>query len=204
MTTIDDKLKLFSKIIYEKIEDKNSKAYKDFQKEKEAKLEALKSYMEVEREKALEDASKKAEMKAHELVILERAKGQKNILFLKQELVEELVKKVKQRFVSFTKDSEYKKYLLQVLRVCAKNLEVGEYNIYLMKDDIERYTKDIVDIFKEKDINIVACQGNYDFIGGFIIQHRDGRYRLDYSFLSKIERSRELIGLKYTHSEGSN
>jgi V/A-type H+-transporting ATPase subunit E len=204
MTTIDDKLKLFSKIIYEKIEDKNSKAYSEFEKEKEDKLEELKSYMEVEREKALEEASKKAAMKAYELVTLERSKGQKNILLLKQQLVEELVQKIKERFVSFTKELEYKEYLLQIARVCAKSLDIGEYKMYLMKDDLERYEKDIVDIFKEKNINIIVCRGAVDFIGGFIIQRMDGRYRIDYSFLSKIEGSREFIGLKYTNKEGPN
>ena len=199
MTTIDDKVKLFIKIIYEKIDEENSKFAEDFQKQKEFKLAELNRYIKEEKAKVIADTLKKAEIKASEIVTSEKIKGQQQILKLKQEMVLDLVQQVKFRFKNFieVEEQQYKRYLLEILEGCVENLVNGEYLIFLTEDDMKKYEQDIESIFSNKHIDVSIQASKNDLIGGFIIQQKNGKYRIDYSFLRKIDDNKDLIGLKY-------
>jgi V/A-type H+-transporting ATPase subunit E len=199
MTTIDDKVKLFIKIIYEKIDEENSKFIDDFQKQKEFKLAELNRYIKEEKAKVMAETLKKAEIKASEIVTSEKIKGQQQILKLKQEMVLDLVQQVKFRFKNFieVEEHQYKRYLLEILEGCVENLVNGEYLIFFTEDDIKKYEQDIESIFSNKHIAVSIQASKNDLIGGFIIQQKNGKYRIDYSFLRKIDDNKDLIGLKY-------
>jgi V/A-type H+-transporting ATPase subunit E len=199
MTTIDDKVKLFIKIIYEKIDEENSKFIDDFQKQKEFKLAELNRYIKEEKAKVMAETLKKAEIKASEIVTSEKIKGQQQILKLKQEMVLDLVQQVKFRFKNFieVEEQQYKRYLLEILEGCVENLVNGEYLIFLTEDDMKKYEQDIERIFSNKHIDVSIQASKNDLIGGFIIQQKNGKYRIDYSFLRKIDDNKDLIGLKY-------
>lgn len=196
MTTIEDKIKLFTKIIYEKIDEENVEAVSNFEKVKEQKLEELKKYMKDKRSEVLTEASKKAEIKYSEIITAQKIKSQQRILELKQNIISETIELVKKKFIEFVKSEDYRRFLLDLIDACMIKLNEGEYVIYFTKQNINSYESDIKATINKYNLRVDIKETNLDIIGGFLIQNKDGKYRIDCSFVTKIQDNKELVALK--------
>jgi V/A-type H+-transporting ATPase subunit E len=196
MTTIEDKIKLFTKIIYEKIDEENSEAASRFQEEKEQKLEQLRIYMKGKREQVLTETAKKAEIKCSEMISAQKIRSKQRILELKQNIISETIELVKNRFREFVASDEYKEYLLDLLGCYMPKINEGDYNIYFAQNDLRNYGNDIKSTLNKYNIKVEIKESNYDIIGGFLIENKAGKYRIDCSFTTVIQDNKELAALK--------
>lgn len=197
MTTIEDKIKLFSKIVYDKVHDEKQKDFDDFEKEKERIINDEKQKIENENKIILKETEKKAALKSNELIAKEKMKNQQCILKLRQQFIDDSMADLKKKVIKYTDDPAYKDFLLDSLENTLSKLDKGSYDLYATEKDICNY-KDEIDekIEGSPSIKCFIKQSEYDIIGGVLAVSRNGRIRIDNTLASKIEDAQEYIGIK--------
>jgi V/A-type H+/Na+-transporting ATPase subunit E len=197
MTTIEDKISLFSKIIYDKLNEEKEERLKAFNDEALKQIDTEKQNIEELRKNLQREAFKKANIKANEIVAKEKLNKQREVLALKGSLVKETLGKIKERLIVFVNTEEYKKYFLNRLQSILKEVEEGSYYAVVLSRDYERFKKEIEDIvnsYSNKKIEIKFSEE--DFIGGIILKDLKGKFKIDHSLYSKLVDCEELLGVK--------
>jgi V/A-type H+-transporting ATPase subunit E len=197
MTTIEDKISLFSKIIYDKLNEEkeerlgvfNDEALKQINSERQ-NIEELKKNLQIE-------VFKKANIKANEIVAKEKLNKQREILALKGSIIKETLEEIKERLIVFVTTEEYKEYFLELFQSILKEVEEGSYYAVVLSRDYERFKKEIEDtvsLYSNNKIQIKFTEE--DFIGGIILKDFQGKFKIDHSLYSKLLDCEELIGVK--------
>lgn len=193
VVSIESKLELFTKIITDKVEEEKSSQLERYQKEKDIILkEESKNNNSND---ILEETRKQAEHESNKIIAREKIKGQKDILMLKKKFMDEILKEVADRLKDFTKNREYKDYLIKSIKETLKDIP-GKYVIYLTEDDFNSFKGDIEKFFNNGEIQIQVKKTSKDIIGGFILENFNSEYRIDGSLAGKIESKRDMIGIK--------
>lgn len=197
MTTIEDKIKLFSRMVYEKIEEEKQGELDSFHKQREEIINNEKQRLQEEEERELKEIEKKASLKANEIVARERLLKQQDIVKLKENLIEDALKEINSQLIEFTSTNEYEEHVIAEMKNAISNLEDGQYEMIFMDKDYGKF-KDVVESLSFENISLKVLPGlqGYDFIGGFIIQSADGRIRIDNSLLMKMLEAKESVGIR--------
>ncbi|MGH4125877.1 MAG: V-type ATP synthase subunit E [Clostridium sp.] len=197
MTTIEDKISLFSKIIYDKVNDEKEERLEAFSLEAKKRINVEKEKIEEMRRDLKREVAKKSNIKANGIVAKERLNKQREILFLKEKLIKEALENVGQRLAEFVSLPEYKPYFLSILENTLKEIDSGEYYIIVLKRDYEKFQSEIAVIlsnYSDRNVEMKISEG--DFIGGIILKDIKGKFKIDNSLYSKLEESMEIIGLR--------
>lgn len=197
MTTIEDKINLFSKIIYDKLNEEKEEKLKQFNEEAQARIESEKENIEKNKKNLQREIMKKSNTKANEIIAKENLKKQREILALKDKLVKSTLDEVKEKLFTYVSSEEYKNYFLGLLQKTLSEVEEGRYFIILLERDKERFKSEIEEVIKKyngKSVEIKISQE--DFIGGIILKDFEGKFKVDNSLYSKLEESKEIIGIK--------
>ncbi|MCB2297290.1 V-type ATP synthase subunit E [Clostridium tagluense] len=197
MTTIEDKISLFSKIIYDKVNEEKEGRLKDFRTEAQKRINVEKEKIEELRRCLQRDVAKKSDIKANGIVAKERLKKQREMLFLKEKLIKEALENVGQKLVEFALLPEYKPYFLSILEKTLKEIDSGDYYMIILKRDYEKFKREIgVVLSNYSDRNVEIKISEEDFIGGIILKDIEGKFKIDNSLYSKLEESKEIIGVR--------
>jgi V/A-type H+-transporting ATPase subunit E len=197
MTTIEDKISLFSKIIYDKVNEEKEEKLEDFAKEAQKKIN-------IEREKLEElmlnlqiEVSKKSNIKANTIIAKERVSKQREVLLLKDKLVNDALEDVREKLVEFVSLEEYKQYFINALKRTFDGIDNGNYYLIVLKRDYERFQGDIEGIgseYPERNVEVIISE--VDFIGGLMLKDFEGKFKIDNSIYSKLQESKEIIGVR--------
>jgi V/A-type H+/Na+-transporting ATPase subunit E len=199
MTTIDDKLELFNKLIFDKIYTEKKIEIDKFYKEKEEVLIKEKEKQEEKRIAFINDADKKGRLKENEIVAKEEIVISQKLLALKKELLSETASALKDRIREFTKTEEYKDFLFKLIEQSEEILDDKNYILSLTDQDKEKYGDEIKKQFSEKiKGNIELKSSELDILGGLIIEESEGNYRINNTLLNKLDDTREYAGLLLT------
>ncbi|MGH4139299.1 V-type ATP synthase subunit E [Clostridium sp.] len=197
MTTIEDKISLFSKIIYDKVNEEKEERIEAFSVEAEKKISVEKDNIESLRRTLKRDVTKKSNIKANGLVAKERLNKQREILFLKDKLIDEALENVREKLLEFVHTLEYKAHFLSLLEKSLKEVDSGKYFIIVLKRDYEKFQNEIgVILSNYSDRNVDIKISEEDFIGGIIIKDFEGKFKIDNSIYSKLQESKEKIGVR--------
>lgn len=197
MTTIEDKISLFSKIIYDKADEEKQERLKAFRLASEKRINGESSNIEELRGNLKREVIKKSNIKANGIVAIERLNKQREILCLKEKLIKEALENVKEKLIQFVSLPEYKSYFLNILENTLKEIDSGNYYIVLIKRDYEKFQREIGDVLNNyKDINAQVEISEGDFIGGIILKDFEGKFKIDNSLFSKLEGSKEIVGVR--------
>ena len=197
MTTIEDKISLFSKIIYDKVNEEKQGRLETFATESEKRINMEKQKIEELRQSIEKDVLKKSNIKANGIVAKERLKKQREILTLKEKLINETLENVRGKLVDFVSLAEYKAYFVSILEKTFKEIKTGDYYLIVLKRDYEKFKSEIEDILKdnsERNVEIKISEG--DSIGGIILKDIDGKFKIDNSLDSKLDECKEIIGVR--------
>ena len=127
----------------------------------------------------------------------ERLNKQREMLFLKDKLIHEALENVREKLVEFVSLTEYKPYFLSILQKSLKEIDKGNYYIIVLKRDYEKFQTEIEDILNEySDGNVEIKISEEDFIGGHILKDFEGKFKIDNSIYSKLQESKEIIGVR--------
>lgn len=197
MTTIEDKISLFSKIIYDKVNEEKEEKLEVFAKEAQKKLDMEKENIEELMRSLQIDVSKKSNIKANAIVAKERVSKQREVLFLKDKLVNDALEDVRKKLVEFVSLAEYKSYFNNALKRTFEGINKGNYYLIVLKRDYERFQGDIDAIGDEyPERNVEVRISEVDFIGGLMLKDFEGKFKIDNSIYSKLQESKEIIGVR--------
>lgn len=197
MTTIEDKISLFSKIIYDQVNEEKNEKLDVLCKEIEKKLDVEKGKIEELRRNLEIEVTKKSNIKANGIVAKERLNKQREILFLKDKLIHDTLENVREKLVQFVALPEYKLYLISNLQKTLKEIDKGNYYLVVLKRDNEKFNSDIQSVISEyNNLNIKIMISDVDFIGGVIVKDFEGTFKIDNSIESKLQDSKEIIGVR--------
>lgn len=203
MTTIEDKIKLFSKIVYDKIDEQKNKDFEEFEKEKEKVLVEEKAKIKNLEKDAISEISKKAIIKANEIIAKEKLIKQQEILQVKEELIKDAESSLMEKLRTFCNTNEYENYYFGVINNTLNEIPKGNYVMYVSSQDFDKYESETYKhINSIGDIKIEIKKTKKDIIGGIIIEELEGRFRVDNSLYSKLLSSREKLGVKIIESIG--
>ena len=197
MTTIEDKISLFSKIIYDKVNKEKEERLEAFSLDAQKKIMLEKEKIEELRQSLQKEVLKKSNIKANGIVAKERLNKQREVLFLKDKLILEALGNVRERLVQFVSSKEYKAYFLSAIQKTLKEIDKGNYYIILLKTDYEKFQTEIQDILSEYcDLHVEMKISEEDIIGGHVLKDFEGKFKIDNSIYSALQDSKEIIGVR--------
>ena len=197
MTTIEDKLGLFSKIIYDKVNEEKKERLEEFNLEAQKRINVEQERIEELTRKLKLEVLKKANIKANEIVAKERLNKQREVLLLKDHLISDALESVHEKLVNFVNGEEYKAYFIRTLQKTLEEIDKGNYYIIVLKRDYERFQSEIEAMaYEHSNRNIKLNISEEDFIGGVMLKDFQGTFKIDNSILSSLQESKEIIGVR--------
>jgi len=197
MTTIEDKINLFSKIIYDKVNEEKKERLDAFSKDAQKKINVEQENINDLRQKLQREVKKKSNIKSNAIIAKEKLNKQREVLSLKDKLIKDTLESVRQRLVEFVSADEYKPYFIRNIQKTLKGIEKGDYYIVVLKRDYEKFQSEIEDILKAyDDYKIEIKISEDDFIGGHLLKDFKGEFRIDNSIYSALQESKEIIGVR--------
>lgn len=196
MTTIEDKLKLFTKIVFNEIDEQYKK-----QEEKntnEINQIILKENEKVRnyKDKAIKEIEKKVTAKQRENISKVKMDTQRKLLNLKEEILTETIEEVKKELKEYSGTEQYRDYLLNEIKNL-KDQEIPErFILYLSEEDINKYKEDIETELQDISESFNIKPSKIAIIGGFILEDEDKKFRIDNSLIYKIYKLKEVVGTK--------
>jgi len=200
-TTIDDKLRLFHKAIFDKLEDRKQEALKKFEEEKEVILKEKMEELDRVRKAYEKDAVKKAKLKANEIISKEELKRHNEILKIKSELIQETLEQVKKKLIDFADSEDYSNYFKENLNNALRTLKPGSYILYAKEQDLKRFQQYINEINSSNShIDFKTAASSENIIGGFMLEDASMKFKYDNTLISKLTDSKEQIGIMVTEA----
>lgn len=194
MITIEEKLKLFTKIVYDKVDKENQIVVENFNREygnvveqkrqefiKEANAMSIQSKKSIEKEKLHIGSNARTEAKK---IIMEKR------MEIFEETIEELINYAK----TFTETEEYKELFFRDFRNAFFEMDKNSnIDVYLTQRDLLRFKEEMLSILNGKATEFHCDE---EITGGFILLDGNKNIRIDMSFLSRIQNSKDYIGQK--------
>lgn len=194
MITIEEKLNLFTKLIYDKIEKENESLLKKFNLEYGNLLDDKKKEFEKQAEQLRKENEKNIEKQKLQIISKAKIEEKKILLEKRKEIFDEVLEELMAYCDDFTEKNEYKDMLLNDLKKVFKDIEnINNFELTITSKDYNRFKEDILNMFSGFNIEISEDDS---IIGGFIITDKEKNIRIDMSMKNRILNSKELIGEK--------
>jgi len=192
--SIEDKIELFSKLIFKDIEELSSekrlKAAEGFEKEKNRLL----GEVEAKRKAVIEEAEKKDKK---QLIAKANSRAYHQLLETRQQFINETIGLLLEEAKRFVSGEGYREYLRKNLEKAAAVFEKSEaLQLYFTKRDLESmggFIEQQISLGELKD-RCELLEAGQSIIGGFYAQDAGHEMQVDYTLRSLIEENRELIG----------
>lgn len=197
MITIEEKLNLFSKHVFEDIKKIQEEKLKKIEEHNKEQMDEHRKRIEKEKREYAEKKIEVEKQKNDKRISQKKGQIKKDIMLKRNELFNELIDDITYKLREFVNNDEYKEYLKNSLEKTLIELNSeNDIEVQISESDIKnkKYIKDIIkeNGFKEENINIIESDG--DIIGGVILIDKNNRISLDISLLEKLNESKEYIG----------
>lgn len=196
MVTIEEKIKLFYKLLNQSMDKAFTDELKDLKDKSESKVQMVKSEIDKEAKDIVERAEKRSEIKRAEGLSKSKVIIKKDILTLREKYYYKFMDKFNEKLNEFTKSNEYKSYLSKTISNLVteiKDYEKCNLVIYLTKNDEEKYSDFIKsEITKKLDCDI-SFNKVYNIKGGLIGVIADKNLKIDLSIDSILEENKAYI-----------
>ncbi len=194
MITIEEKLKLFTKIVYDKVDKENQRIVENFNNDYGNIIEEKKKEFTKEVNEISLQSKKNIEKEKLHVISKARIEEKRIIMERKVEIYEETMQALIEYAKSFTETEEYKDNFFRDFKDAFLDMsEFSNVDIYLTQRDLLKFRNEIVSILKDKNIEF---HNDDEIVGGFIILDTKRNIKLDMSLLSRIQNSKDYIGQK--------
>jgi Archaeal/vacuolar-type H+-ATPase subunit E len=197
MAAIDEKLKLFSRIVLEKVQKDSEQKVIAFTGEYDRRIEIEKQNILKESETTINQAKKKAEQKRNQIISKVNIDGQYELLKTRKNIFDQVMEDIRKMAEDYTSEPEYLVYLEKSIANGLSKFDGDEVVIFLKSGDIERYSGQInrfVNKYKKAGMQVAVEATVKPILGGCILEDRQRKMRIDCSMASAIEENRMLIG----------
>ncbi|HCX62171.1 V-type ATP synthase subunit E [Sedimentibacter sp.] len=196
MVTMEEKIKLFYKLLNQSMDGKLKDELKDLEDIYESKAQKSMADTDKEVKEIEEKARKKAETRRAESLSKSKVIIKKDIMALKEKYYVIFMDKFNEKLVEFVQSKEYKSYLSNIIsKIVAeiKSYENCDLLIYLSKNDIDKYSDFVkAEINKEFNFNI-SFKPNPDIKGGLAAEIKEKNIKIDSSINAVVEDNKMYI-----------
>ncbi len=191
MITIEEKLELFTKIVFEKIEKENGAKVQEFEQKYGNLAEEKKKQFEKEAERILRNSEREIEREKTRLISRAKVEEKRFLRNTEKAIFDELISALLEFGKEFRKTEEYLAKTVAELKETLTHVETGDIAIHLISEDFARFKEVLSPLLEGKNVQWV--QDN-EMIGGFILREPSLGIRYDMSIAGKILANREMIG----------
>jgi len=193
MITVEDKIRTFSKYVYEKELNEAENIIKEAEEKsrniiKEAELKAKEKCNIFDKK-----YRKKQELECQKTIAKAKIAARNMEFELKNKLMDELEKSIEQKLKEFSRSEKYEEWLIDKIKKFNELIENKDIIIYLRESDKLKFADKIKKILPKS--NVLA--GDENSIGGFIIENHDKTERIDYTFSGRLEENKQELGILF-------
>lgn len=199
--TIEDKIELFSKLIFEKIETNSSEKRQNLIEKYEEELSKLEKEIERRKTELLKAAALKAEREKMKLFAQLKGQEQRKLITSKQKLIDRVMDMLYSYAKKLSSTEDYKKVLDKALDNLSKNLNGSQLiHFYILQNENDIFLQALQDNISKfgRDFKYVVEAAPGDILGGFIAEDREKLLQIDFSLRSIIEEYRDNVGAAIT------
>lgn len=194
MITIEEKIRLFTKILYDGVERENKKTVEEFNREFSNIIAEKTMEFKSEADELWKRSKDRASKESFQIISKARFEAKKIILEREKRLVSEAVKAVKDYAEGYTQGEEYADYFKSILEdMKDEKLQKDEITVYVTERDLCRFDKDIKEAFNNEGLDIAVDDL---IIGGLMVIDNKRHIKIDMSISTRIDEAREFIGYK--------
>lgn len=196
MITIEEKIKLFYKLLNQSMDIHLAEDIKDVENSYKFKLEKLKSNVDKEANEIEERAIKRAEIKRAESISKSKVIIKKDIMALKEKYYFAFMDKFKSELKEFTNSNEYKTYLSKIISKLSddiKSYSNSDVVIYVTNSDKEKYSDFIKSELSKKISNNIIFKATENIIGGLVAEFTEKNIKIDMSLDTVLEDNKTYI-----------
>lgn len=197
MATVEGKLKLFARVVFEKVQKDSDEKVIRFTTEYDKYLTEEKEKILKESQAMVEQARKKAEAKKYEIIAKANTGAQHELLKKRKEIFDQVVDDLRNMAENYTSRPEYAGYLEKCIRDGLSRLNTKDVVIYLKPRDISNFgnkINEIINKYKAADTVVSVKETSSDILGGCVLENGEGTMRVDSTMASVLEENRGLIG----------
>jgi len=196
MITIEEKIKLFYKLLNQSTDVRLAEDLKEMESSYESKLDKLKSDVDKEAKEIEDKALNRAEVKRAESISKSKVIIKKDIMALKEKYYYIFMDKFRTVLKEFVNSNEYKTYLSNIISKLSdgiKNYGKKDIVIYVTNNDKEKYSDFIKNEINETNSNKVIIKTTEDITGGLIAEFTEKNVKIDLSIDAVLEDNKTYI-----------
>lgn len=196
MITIEEKLKIFSKIVVDKINNEYERVVLRLDKEGEVALDEYKKDLQRHALDYEKSFIEKGETEKRRIISKVNIEKKKHILNTKDDLVKSVVKELYERVEKFTNENEYQSFIKTLSEKTMQEItNCNGFTLMMTDKDLKEHSSILLNIIKEKNDCIVKTETlDNKYIGGFIVFNEDKSLKWDCTIKAIIDENIELIG----------
>lgn len=194
MITIEEKLKLFTKIVYDKVEKENQRVVEDFNNEFGNVIEQKKQEFSREANERSLQSQKNIEKEKLHILSKARIEEKRIIMEKRMEIFEETIEELINYAIKFTDTDEYRDMFIKEFKSAVLEMDkCSNLDIYLTERDQLKFKDEMLRVLAGKT---ATFHSDDEIAGGFVMLDMEGNIKLDMSLLSRIQNSKDYIGEK--------
>ncbi|EOD01368.1 V-type ATP synthase subunit E [Caldisalinibacter kiritimatiensis] len=197
MVTVEEKLNIFSKLVFEKVKNECDMKLKIMRDENKKIIEDYKAKKEKEGKDIIEKKIKSGEQKKKQLISKAKNETKRKILSKKNELLDKLTDEVKEKVKQYTEHNVYEEFLNETLnKILIDFKNENKIVLYMTENDINKYKSKVISFFNYKKYNGIfeIKVDKEDIIGGIRAVNGKNTVRIDLSLLAIIKDNKRYIG----------
>lgn len=192
MITVEDKIRAFSKYVYDKQVKNSNNMIKDIEEKNMLALEAKQRELEDKYNSVIEKTLIKTETESQKIISSAKIEAKNSILNLKGNLLSQLNGEILQSFNDYVNDHEYISYIDKLLEDSEDFLLQSRVKIFLVERDVKKFESKIKVKYPNAEILTIGDEN----IGGFIIESISTNERVDQTILRKVNEWKNEIGIR--------
>jgi V/A-type H+-transporting ATPase subunit E len=199
--TIEDKIELFSKVIFGNIEAQSSQKRQSIAETQDRELEKYEIEMRKKKKELMETAIAKAEREKTKLIAQAKNQQQHMLVDQKQRTMQKIMERLQALAIEYTSTIEYNEYMKKNIETALKTLDNSkQVTFYVMEKDLQLCAnlleKLIINAGKQVRYEIEKVAHN--IIGGVIAEDMEELLELDLTLKALLEEHKDMVGAVVT------
>jgi V/A-type H+/Na+-transporting ATPase subunit E len=198
--TIEDKIELFSKVIYGSIEEESSKKRERLADAHKKELDEICKEIEERKVEIVEAAIAKAEREKVKLIAKANNQHQHILLDKNQQAIQKVMERLQEFARAFTETQDYKGYMKRNIESIIMTLDKSkQITFYCMEKDLQlvgQILEELIDA--NNQIKYEIKKTTYNIIGGIIAEDMVNLMQLDLTLKTLLDEYKDPVGAAIT------
>jgi V/A-type H+/Na+-transporting ATPase subunit E len=198
--TIEDKIELFSKVIYGSIEEQSSKKRESLTDAHKKELDEICKEIEERKAEIIEAAIAKAEREKVKLIAKANNQHQHILLDKNQQAIQNVMERLQEFASAFTETQDYKGYMKRNIESIIMTLDKSkQITFYCMEKDLQlvgQILEELIDA--NSQIKYEIKKTTYNIIGGIIAEDMVNLMQLDLTLKTLLDEYKDPVGAAIT------